>query len=98
MTPRSTSFFEGLHSATEQGPSGIWDRLVSLFKGVKYWGTPEENGYELAPKVVEQTPSAKYSSYTAEVRLFFSHCNISVLTVVRRRTSSPNSAPPLPMA
>jgi P-type Ca2+ transporter type 2C len=75
MTPRITSFFERIRSATADGPSGIWDRLVSLVKGVKYWGSPAENAYELVQKVEEQTPSAKYSSYAAEVRLFLSNCN-----------------------
>jgi hypothetical protein len=32
---------------------------------------PEQNGYELAPKAAEQTPLAKYMSYTAEVRPLF---------------------------
>ena len=60
---------ESIRSAvTEQGPSGIWDRLVGLVKG---GGSPEQNGYELAPKAAEQTPSAKYASYTAEVRSLF---------------------------
>lgn len=63
---------EDIHSAvTEQGPSGIWDRLVGLVKGIKYGGSPEQNGYELAPKAEEQTPSAKYASCAAEVRPFF---------------------------
>jgi hypothetical protein len=63
---------ESIRSAvTEQGPSGVWDRLVGLVKGVKHGGSPEQNGYELAPKAVEQTPSAKYASQTVEVRLFF---------------------------
>jgi hypothetical protein len=60
--------FESIRSAViEEGPSGIWDRLVGLTKGVRYGSTPEENGYELASKV-DQTPSAKYSGYDAEVR------------------------------
>lgn len=63
---------ESIRSAvTEQGPSGIWDRLVGLVKGIKHGDNPEQNGYELAPKEVEQTPSAKYASYTAEVRPLF---------------------------
>ncbi|KAN0125537.1 P-type ATPase [Russula decolorans] len=58
---------ESIRSAvTEQGPSGIWDRLVGLVKGIKQGSSPEQNGYELAPKAAEQTPSAKYASYTAE--------------------------------
>ena len=56
-------------AVTEQGPSGIWDRCVGLVKGMKHGGSPEQNGYELAPKAAEPTPSAKYASYTAEVRL-----------------------------
>jgi Ca2+-transporting ATPase len=63
---------ESIRSAvTEQGPSGIWDRLVSLVKGIKHGDSPEQNGYELAPKVAEQTPSAKHASYTEEVRPLF---------------------------
>ena len=63
---------ESIRSAvTEQDPSGIWDRLVGLVKGIKPGASPEQNGYELAPKAVEQTPSAKYASHTAEVRLLF---------------------------
>jgi Ca2+-transporting ATPase len=63
---------ESIRSAVaEQGPSGIWDRLVGLVKGIKQGGSPEQNGYELAPKAAEQTPSAKYASYTPEVRLLF---------------------------
>lgn len=58
-------------AVAEQGPSDIWGRLVALVKGIKHGGSPEENGYELAPKVAEQTPSAKYASYTAEVRPLF---------------------------
>jgi Ca2+-transporting ATPase len=72
VTPHGAGFpaFESIRSAVaEEGPSGIWDRVVGFAKGVKYGGTPEENGYELAPKV-DQTPSAKYSSYDAEVRSF----------------------------
>jgi Ca2+-transporting ATPase len=66
------SDLEGIRSAvTEQGPSGIWDRLVGLVKGIKQGSSPEQNGYELAPKAAEQTPSAKYASYTAEVRPLF---------------------------
>src|SRR6267154_4103727 len=42
---------ESIRSAvTEQGPSGIWDRFVGLVKGIKHGGSPEQNGYELAPK------------------------------------------------
>jgi Ca2+-transporting ATPase len=73
MTPHGASFpdFEGIRSAViEQGSSGIWDRVVDLVKRVKYGGSPEKNGYELAPKA-DQTPSAQYSSYDAEVRSFF---------------------------
>jgi hypothetical protein len=58
-------------AVTEQGPSGVWDRLVGLVKGIKPGGSPEQNGYELAPRAVEQTLSAKYASYTAEVRPLF---------------------------
>jgi hypothetical protein len=58
-------------AVTEQGPSDIWGRLVTLVKGIRHGGNPEENGYELAPKVAEQTPSAKYASCTAEVRPLF---------------------------
>ncbi|KAI9510330.1 Ca-transporting ATPase [Russula earlei] len=58
MTPHGANFFE-------QGPSVIWDKLLSLVKGVKYWGGPEGNGYEPASKE-EETPSAKYSTYAAE--------------------------------
>jgi hypothetical protein len=58
-------------AVTERDPSGIWDRLVGLVKGIKPGGSPEQNGYELAPKVAEQTPSAKYASCTAEVRPSF---------------------------
>jgi Ca2+-transporting ATPase len=68
----SGSVFENIRSAViEQGPSGIWDRLVGLVKGVKQGDSPEQNGYELAPKAAEQSPSAKYSSYNAEVRPLF---------------------------
>ncbi|KAH9980652.1 calcium-transporting ATPase [Russula compacta] len=68
MNTRSASLpvFEDIRSAVaEQGPSGVWGRLVSLVKGVKYGSSPEENGYELASKA-EQTPSAKYSSFGVE--------------------------------
>jgi P-type Ca2+ transporter type 2C len=59
---------DGIRSAvTEQGPSVVWNKMVSLVKGVKDGGSPEENGYMPAPKA-EQTPSAKYSCYDAEVR------------------------------
>jgi Ca2+-transporting ATPase len=68
----SMADLESIRSAvTEQGPSGIWDRLVSVVRGIKHGGSPEQNGYELAPKAAEQTPSAKYASYTAEVRPLF---------------------------
>jgi len=64
--PGPMADLESIRSAvTEQGPSGIWDRLVGL---VKHGGSPEQNGYELAPKAAEQTPSAKYAGCTAEVR------------------------------
>lgn len=72
MNTRSASLpvFGDIRSAVaEQGPSSVWDRLVSMIKGVKYGSSPEENGYELASKA-EQTPSAKYSSFSAEVRPF----------------------------
>jgi Ca2+-transporting ATPase len=74
MTSPTSGFpgFESIRSAViEQGPSGIWDRLVGLVKGVTHGGSPDQNGYELAPKVAEQSPSAKYSSYEAEVRPLF---------------------------
>jgi len=62
---------DGIRSAvTEQGSSGIWDRLVGLVKLVRHGSSPEQNGYEPAPKVAEQTLSAKYASYTAEVRSY----------------------------
>ena len=61
--------FDTIRSAVvEEGPSGIWDNLVGLVKGVKHGNGPEQNGYELAHKLPEQTASAKYSSYEAEVR------------------------------
>ena len=63
---------ESIRSAvTEQGPSGIWDRLVGLVKGINHRDSPEQDGYELAPKAAEQSHSAKYASYTAEVRPLF---------------------------
>jgi len=66
----SITDLEGIRSAvTEEGPSGIWDWLVGLVGGIRHGGSPEQNGYELAPKAEEQTPSAKYASYTAEVRI-----------------------------
>ena len=91
--------FESIRSAVaEEGPSGVWDRLVGFAKGVQYGSTPEENGYELAPKV-DQTPSAKYSSYDAEVRSFpVPSPWFLPERRVRGRTSSPNSGPPPPMA
>jgi len=91
--------FESIRSAVaEDGPSGVWDRLVGFVKGVKFGGTPEENGYELAPKV-DQTPSAKYSSYDAAVRSFpVPSPQCPPKQRVHGRTSSPNSGPPLPMA
>ena len=72
VNPQSPGFpaFESIRSAVaEEGPSGIWDRLISFAKGVNYGGTATENGYELAPKV-DETPSANYSSYETEVRSF----------------------------
>jgi hypothetical protein len=94
--PQNTTF-ENIRSAVmEEGASGVWERLVGLVKGVKYGGTPEENGYELASKV-DQTPSSKYSSYDAEVR-FFPLRYPSSLRKVRCRTSSPSSEPLVPMA
>lgn len=90
--------FESIRSAViEEGPSGVWDRLVGLAKGVRYGSTPEENGYELAPKV-DQTPSAKYSSYDAEVRSSPLRYPSSSLRNGCGRTSSPSSEPPVPMA
>lgn len=92
--------FQDLRSAVaEDGPSGIWDRLVGFVKGgVKFGGAPEENGYELAPKV-DQTPSSKYSSYDAEVRSFpVPSPQFPPKRRVHGRMSSPNSEPPLPMA
>jgi hypothetical protein len=90
--------FESIRSAViEEGPSGIWDRLVGLAKGVRYGSTPEENGYELAPKV-DQTPSAKYSSYDAEVRSSPLRYPSYSLRKGCGRTSSPSSEPPVPMA
>src|ERR1700761_7109815 len=42
--------FESIRSAViDQGPSGIWDKLVGLVKGVTHGGSPDQNGYELAP-------------------------------------------------
>ncbi|KAI0251244.1 hypothetical protein BJV78DRAFT_1347157 [Lactifluus subvellereus] len=64
-TPHSAGFpaLDTIRSAvTEQDPSGLWNRLLSL---VKDGGSPEENGYTPVPKV-EQTASAKYSCYDAE--------------------------------
>jgi hypothetical protein len=93
--PQNTTF-ENIRSAViDEGASGVWDRFVGLVKGVKPGGTPEENGYELAPKA-DQTPSAKYSSYDAEVR-FFPLRDPSSLRKVRCRTSSPSSEPLVPM-
>jgi Ca2+-transporting ATPase len=90
--------FESMRSAViEEGPSGIWDRLVGLAKGVRYGSNPEENGYELALKV-DQTPSAKYSSYDAEVRSSPLRYPNSSLQDGRRRSSSPSLEPPVPMA
>ena len=69
-TPRSAGFpaLDSIRSAvTEQDPSSIWDKLSSLVRGVNDGGSPEENGYTPASKA-EQTPSAKYSCYDAQVR------------------------------
>jgi hypothetical protein len=64
--------FDTIRSAVvEEGPTGIWDRLVGLVNGVKHGDSPEQNGYELSHKLSEQTASAKYSSYDAEVRPSF---------------------------
>jgi P-type Ca2+ transporter type 2C len=70
-TPRSPNFptFDSIRSAvTEQGPSALWSKLVSLVRGVNDGGSPEQNGYLPTPKT-EDTPSAKYSCFDAEVRL-----------------------------
>lgn len=73
--PHNSGFpaFESIRSTVvEQGPSGIWDKLVGLVNGVKSGDSPGQNGYELAHhKVAEQTPSSKYSSCDAEVRSSF---------------------------
>jgi Ca2+-transporting ATPase len=72
MASNDSGYFESIRSTViEQGPSGIWDRLVNVVTGVKQGESPEQNGYELAPKAAEQSPSAKYSSYDAEVRPLF---------------------------
>jgi P-type Ca2+ transporter type 2C len=72
MASNDSGYFESIRSAViEQGPSGIWDRVVNVVTGVKQGESPEQNGYELAPKAAEQSPSAKYSSYDAEVRPLF---------------------------
>ena len=70
-SPHGTAFpaLESIrHAVTDQGPTGLWDRLLSTVKG-KSGGSPEENGYLPVAKS-EQTPSATYSSYDAEVRMF----------------------------
>jgi P-type Ca2+ transporter type 2C len=69
-TPRSSTLptFDGIRAAvTDQGPSSIWDKLISLAKGATNRGKPEENGYIPVPRG-DQTPAAKYSCYDVEVR------------------------------
>ena len=60
---------ESVRYAVDQGTAGLWDRLVGIVKG-KNGGSPEENGYIPVAKT-EQTPSATYSSYHADVCNFF---------------------------
>ena len=71
MASQNSGFpvFDTIRSAVvEEGPTGIWDRLVGMVNGVKHGDSPEQNGYELAHKLPEKTVSATYSSYNAEVR------------------------------
>ena len=70
-SPHSTAFpaLESIrHAVTDQSSAGIWDRLLRTVNG-KSGGSPEENGYLPVAKT-EQTPSATYSSYEADVRCF----------------------------
>ena len=60
---------ESIRYAVDQGTAGLWDRLVGIVKG-KNGGSPEENGYIPVAKT-EQTPSATYSTYHADVCNFF---------------------------
>ncbi len=80
-TPPPGAAFPALESiryaVTDQGPAGLWDRLLRIVRG-NGGGSPEENGYIPAAKT-EQTPSATYSSYDADVR-YFCVCDPSSLS------------------
>ena len=70
-SPHGTTFpaLESIrHAVTDQNPAGLWDKLVRTVTG-KSGGSPEESGYLPVAKN-EQTPSATYSSYDADVRSF----------------------------
>ena len=56
------------YAMADQGSAGLWDKLLGIVKG-KSGGSPEENGYIPVAKT-EQTPSATYSTYHADVRYF----------------------------
>jgi len=49
------------YAVTDQGPVGLWDKVLGIVKG-KSGGSPEENGYIPVAKT-EQTPPATYATY-----------------------------------
>jgi Ca2+-transporting ATPase len=84
------------YAVTDQDSAGLWDRLLGMVKG-KSGGSPEENGYIPVAKT-EQTPSATYATYHADVRYYFA--SVAHLLFLRNfpRTSSNNSGHLRPMA
>ena len=86
-TPHSSTFpgLESLRSAvTDEGPSGLWDRLVKSVTGRA--GQSSENGYTSVPtgeQRQQETPSARYVNHTVEVREFTRHCLARSLTLRR---------------
>ncbi|ETW74623.1 P-type ATPase [Heterobasidion irregulare TC 32-1] len=72
-TPHSSTFpgLESLRSAvTDEGPSGLWGRLVKLVTGRA--GQSSENGYTSVPtgeQRQQETPSARYANHTVESTL-----------------------------
>ncbi|KAI0061869.1 Ca-transporting ATPase [Artomyces pyxidatus] len=82
LTPHSAGFpaFDSLRSAVaEEGPSGIWDRLVSLVKGAQGREDTLENGYAPVPKPEEQqeTPSARFALTSVQESLAYFHTSAS---------------------
>lgn len=84
-SPHATTFpaLESIrHAVTDQSPAGLWDKLVRTVTG-KSGGSPEESGYLPVAKN-EQTPSATYSSYDADVRSFFASATLLFLTFISK--------------